>query len=62
MQYTTKYEHTDTTLQYTIKYKQNNKTDAVHNQIATKRLNPCSTNRKNNKTIKPMQKHDQLPT
>ena len=37
----------------TIKYEQNNKTHAKHNQISTKQQNPCNTQANTNKAIKP---------
>ena len=41
-------------MQHTSKYQQSDKTHAIHNQISTKRLNPCNTQPNINKAIKPI--------
>ena len=42
-------------MQHTIKYEQQDKTHATHNQTSTKRENPCNTQSNIDKTLEPMQ-------
>ena len=42
-------------MQHTTKYQPHDKAHATHNQILTKRQNPCNTQPNINSTVKPMQ-------